>query len=117
MTVQVQIFSNCRELHGRQDGAAVDVGGCYWFASVGGWSVVRVTPEGIVLRIIEMPIEKPNKVMLDGSGLDIMYATIISAGIHDLRSQPGAGNLFGITGIGTSGMERRRYAGLRLTRR
>jgi len=106
-----KVFFDCREIRGRPDGATVDIDGCYWFASVGGWSVVRITPYGKVDRIVEMPVEKPSKVMFGGPRLDILYVTTISEGVQDLRSQPGAGCLFAITGTGTSGLEQRRYRG------
>ncbi len=106
-----KVFLDCREICGRPDGATVDVDGCYWFASLGGWSVVRVTPDGKVDRIVDMPIEKPSKVMFGGSRLDILYVTTISEGVQNPSSQIGAGCLFAITGLGTSGIEQRKYAG------
>jgi L-arabinonolactonase len=95
----------------RSDGATIDVDGCYWFAGVGGWQIVRVTPAGIVDRIIEMPVEKPSKVMFGGSGLDTLYVTSIAEGIGDPAAQPEAGSLFAITGIGTHGLPQARFAG------
>ena len=62
------------------DGATVDADGCYWMAGFGGWQVVRITPDGRADRIIEMPVEKPSKVMFGGAALDTLYVTSISEG-------------------------------------
>ena len=105
-----KVFLDCRDLPGRPDGATVDVDGCYWFAGVGGWSVVRVTPKGKIDRIVGLPVEKPSKVMFGGPRLDVLYVSTISEGVHDFQSQPDAGCLFAITGLGTSGIEQRRFA-------
>lgn len=106
-----RVFFNSGDLAGRPDGATVDADGCYWFAGVGGWQVVRVTPQGVVDRVIEMPVEKPTKVMFGGAGLDVLFVTSIGDGIEDRALQPEAGGLFAISGIGTTGVPQARFAG------
>ena len=105
------MFFHSGEVAGRPDGAPIDVDGCYWFAGVGGWQIVRVTPAGMVDRIIEMPVEKPSKVMFGGAGLDTLYVTSIAEGVSDKAVQPEAGSLFAITGTGTQGLPQARFAG------
>lgn len=95
----------------RPDGGTVDADGCYWFAGVGGWQVVRVTPAGTVDRIIDMPVEKPTKVMFGGTNLDTLYVTSLSQGLDPAREQPQAGSLFAITGLGVSGVPEVRFNG------
>ena len=106
-----RVFFHSGEVAGRPDGATIDVDGCYWFAGVGGWQIVRVTPAGVVDRIIEMPVEKPSKVMFGGAALYTLYVTSIAEGISDMAAQPEAGNLFAITGTGTQGLPQARFAG------
>ena len=106
-----RVFFHSGEIAGRPDGATVDADGCYWFAGVGGWQVVRVTPQGKLDRVIEMPVEKPSKVMFGGAGLDVLFVTSIGDGVGDRSGQPEAGSLFAITGTGTTGLPQARFAG------
>lgn len=106
-----RVFFDSREVAGRPDGGTVDADGCYWMAGVGGWQVVRITPEGKVDRIIEMPVEKPTKPMFGGPNLDTLYVTSLKAGLPDLSNQPQAGSLFAITGLGVTGVPEARFQG------
>ena len=106
-----RLFFDTREIAGRPDGATMDADGCYWMAGFGGWQVVRITPDGRVDRIIEMPVERPTKVMFGGAGLDTLYVTSMGDGLADDASQPQAGGLFAITGLGTIGVPQVRFAG------
>ena len=73
--------------------------------------MVRVTPQGKLDRVIEMPVEKPSKVMFGGAGLDVLFVTSIGDGVGDRSGQPEAGSLFAITGTGTTGLPQARFAG------
>ena len=106
-----RLFFDTRQIAGRPDGATVDADGCYWMAGFGGWQVVRITPDGQVDRIIEMPVERPTKVMFGGTGLDTLYVTSMGDGLGDDAAQQQAGGLFAITGLGTGGMPQARFAG------
>jgi sugar lactone lactonase YvrE len=103
-------FDTCR-IAGRPDGATVDADGCYWMAGFGGWQVVRITPDGQIDRIIEMPVERPTKVMFGGASLDTLYVTSMGDGLADDPAQTLAGGLFAITGLGTGGVPQARFAG------
>lgn len=105
------LYFDSRVVDGRPDGGTVDVDGCYWMAGVGGWQVVRITPEGKVDQVIEVPVEKPTKPMWGGAGLDTLFVTSLSLGLDENRPQPHAGSLFAITGLGTSGVPETRFAG------
>ena len=106
-----RVFFDSRDLAGRPDGGTVDADGCYWMAGVGGWQVVRITPEGDVDRVIEVPVEKPTKTMFGGAGLDTLFVTSIGAGMEDDPRQPDAGSLLAITGLGVTGLPQPRFAG------
>jgi L-arabinonolactonase len=69
---------------GRPDGGCVDAEGFYWSASVHGWAVIRIHPDGTLDRRIELPVEMPTMPAFGGSDLSTLYVTSISAG-----SQPG----------------------------
>lgn len=99
-----RIHFDTNGMNGRPDGGTIDADGCYWYAGVGGWEVVRITPDGKVDQVIEMPVEKPTKPMFGGKKLDILYVTSLSQGLDPEREQPQAGSLFAITGLGISGV-------------
>ena len=106
-----RVFFDTREVAGRPDGATVDADGGYWMAGFGGWHIVRITPRGRVDRIIDMPVERPTKVMFGGAGLDTLYVTSMGDGLADDLSQPQAGGLFAVTGLDVVGLRQTRYAG------
>ena len=107
----VRVFFDTRAVDGRPDGGTVDADGCYWMAGVGGWQLVRITPDGKVDQIVEMPVEKPTKPMFGGPQRDILYVTSIRAGLADTSAQPEAGSLFAVTGLGATGVPQPRFTG------
>ena len=62
------------------DVASVDAEGCYWVAAVYGWAVLRFTPEGVLDRTIELPVEAPTMPAFGGAELRTMFVTSIGAG-------------------------------------
>jgi sugar lactone lactonase YvrE len=65
---------------GLPDGACLDVDGCYWSASVEGWALIRITPEGTVDRRIDLPVQKPTMPAFGGADLSTLYVTSIGDG-------------------------------------
>jgi sugar lactone lactonase YvrE len=106
-------FFDTRAVAGRPDGATVDADGCYWMAGVGGWQLVRLTPAGAIDRIVDLPIERPSRPMWGGMRLDTLYVTSIGVNLTPGTEarQPDAGGLFAVTGLGTTGLPQRRFAG------
>jgi L-arabinonolactonase len=108
-----RVFFDTRAVEGRPDGGTVDAEGCFWMAGVGGWQLVRYTPDGAIDRIIDMPAERPTKIMFGGPDLDTLYVT--SFGIEKTLGtedrQPCAGGLFAITGLGVRGVAQTPFAG------
>ncbi len=106
-------FFDARSVDGRPDGGTVDADGCYWMAGVGGWQLVRLTPDGEIDRIVDLPIERPSKPMFGGPDLDVLYVTSIGTGLTPgtEERQPNAGGLFAITGLGACGLPQARFAG------
>jgi L-arabinonolactonase len=98
-----RILFDTRSLPGRPDGAAIDAEGCYWFAAVGGWEIIRLTPDGRIDRRIPVPVERPTKVAFGGPSLETLYITSMRAGIDpsEVHRQPYAGGIFAAdVGIG-----------------
>lgn len=108
-----RVFFDTRQVAGRPDGATVDADGCYWMAGVGGWQLYRITPQGVVDRVVDMPCEKPSRPWFGGPKLDVLYCTSLAAGLTPGTEtrQPNAGGLFAIHGLGVTGLAQPRYAG------
>ena len=70
-------FFDYSTVPGKPDGACVDAEGCYWSASVGGWAVIRVTPDGELDRRIELPVHRPSMPAFGGPDLSTLYVTSI----------------------------------------
>lgn len=83
-----RVFLDYSSLPGKPDGACLDADGCYWSASVYGWAVIRVTPEGVVDRRIELPVQKPSMPAFGGPDLSTLFVTTIGAG-GTVPSEPG----------------------------
>ena len=100
-----RVFFDCGELPGKPDGACVDVEGCYWSACVYGWAIARITPNGHVDRIIELPVEKPSMPAFAGPDLDVLVVTSISSGGRQPAApgQPHAGALL-MLDVGVCGL-------------
>ena len=83
-----RMFLDYSSLPGKPDGACVDADGCYWSASVYGWAVIRVTPDGVIDRRIELPVQKPSMPAFGGSDLTTLFVTTIGQG-GTVPSEPG----------------------------
>jgi sugar lactone lactonase YvrE len=78
---------------GRPDGAAMDAEGCYWIAMFEGQRVLRLSPEGEILRIVELPVRCPTMPCFGGPDLKTLYITSARHGrpAAELIDQPWAG--------------------------
>ncbi len=81
-----RVFLDHAGLPGKPDGACTDDDGCYWSASVYGWRLIRVAPDGAVDRVVEVPLEKPSMPCFIGEGR--LAVTTIGAG-GTVPSAPG----------------------------
>jgi sugar lactone lactonase YvrE len=86
---------------GIPDGSIVDSQGYLWNARYGGGCVVRVSPDGTVDRIVDVPAKNPTSCTFGGANLDLLF---ITSAVSD---EPEAGNLFAIA-AGVRGQVERR---------
>jgi len=105
-----RVFTEYRDLPGRPDGACVDVDGCYWTACVGGSAVARLSPDGEVDRIIELPLVFPTMPAFGGSGLATLFVTSLHRDQAPSSSIVDGGHLLAID-VGVSGISEPRFAG------
>jgi sugar lactone lactonase YvrE len=92
-------FLQFGEGDGYPDGMTVDAEGCLWIAFWDGGCVRRYSPDGDLLRTVEMPVSRPTSCAFGGSGLDRLYVTSARIGLDEtaLGMQPNAGGLFLVT--------------------
>jgi L-arabinonolactonase len=94
------------------DGATVDAEGCLWVALVLAGKLARYSPEGRLLRTIDLPVPYPTCPCFGGPGLDTLYLTSIRDSGNVLRSEaPEAGALVELRGLGVRGLPEVPYAG------
>lgn len=102
-----RLFFDYAKVPGKPDGACIDADGCYWSASVYGWSVIRIDPRGNLDRRIDLPVQKPTMPAFGGKDLSTLFVTSIGAGgsggAEQSRDGFVAGSLLavdvGVTGI------------------
>jgi L-arabinonolactonase len=75
-----KLFFDYANMPGKPDGGCVDAEGCYWSASVYGWSVIRVDPEGNLDRRIDLPVQKPSMPAFGGADMTTLFITTIGSG-------------------------------------
>lgn len=99
-------------VQGRHDGAAVDSEGCYWTARWNGHAVVRLTPEGKIDRIIDVPVARVSMCAFGGRDLKTLYITTAweNAAPEERTKEPLAGAVFAID-VGIAGRPEPSYAG------
>lgn len=88
---------------GKPDGATVDADGCVWSARYNGSAVVRITPDGRLDRIVELPVSQITSCAFGGARLDTLFITTARQNLAPgaLAQQPLAGSIFAIDpGIG-----------------
>lgn len=99
---------------GFPDGACVDADGCLWSAQWGASRVVRYTPEGVIDRIVELPVSNVTCAALGGTDLKTLFVTTARHRLEEaeLAAQPLAGSVFAI-GVGVGGLPEPRLSPLR----
>ena len=78
---------------GRPDGAAVDVEGAYWVAMFEGGRLLRLAPDGSVLRELTLPVRCPTMPCFGGPDLKTLYITTArhNRPAEELAATPWAG--------------------------
>jgi sugar lactone lactonase YvrE len=78
---------------GRPDGAAVDAEGCYWAAMFEGQRLLRLSPDGELLREVRLPVRCATMPCFGGPQLKTIYITTARENrpAAELAEQPFAG--------------------------
>lgn len=106
-----RVFIETTPLGSAPDGATVDRDGHLWVALVQAGKIARITPEGHVAGIIDIPVDHPTCPAFGGDNLDILFVTSIkdSGTGRMISSHENAGALFAITGLGVTGIPETRF--------
>lgn len=97
---------------GRPDGATIDSEGAYWVAMFEGGRVLRMSPDGEILREIVLPVRCPTSVAFGGLDLRTLYITTASHGrsAQELAEYPLSGKVLALK-VDVSGREEPEYKG------
>jgi sugar lactone lactonase YvrE len=99
-----RLFADTSTLNSGPDGATVDADGYLWSVLVRAGTLARFAPDGRLDRTVELPVKHPTSVAFGGPKLDILYMTSISKSTNLSASEPDAGGLFAIEGLGARGL-------------
>lgn len=108
-----RLFVDLSGEQGSPDGSAIDSRGYLWNAQWGGARVVRYAPDGLVDRIIAVPVSQPSCPAFGGAGLDTLYVTTAHEGMDAAQRErePLAGGLFSVVLDGVEGLPEVRFGG------
>lgn len=95
---------------GRPDGAAVDSEGAYWCAMYEGARLLRLSPEGEILREIALPARCPTMMAFGGEDLKTLYITTVSIKrpAEELKQFPLSGCLLSVQ-VDVAGLPEHQY--------
>ncbi|MFV0384328.1 SMP-30/gluconolactonase/LRE family protein [Paracoccus sp. (in: a-proteobacteria)] len=95
---------------GAPDGSAIDQDGCLWNARFGGGCVIRITPDGRVDRVIEMPATNITSCTFAGPSRDLLVVTSATFTLSpaQLAANPLEGAVF-IAEAGIGGLPDHRF--------
>jgi sugar lactone lactonase YvrE len=107
-----RVFADTSTYPGVPDGATVDAEGFYWMAICGAGMILRLGPDGAVVREIPIPTALTvSSVMFGGADLDRLFVTSIGESSLGLDTGSEGGGLFVIDGLGVRGLPEPRFAG------
>jgi sugar lactone lactonase YvrE len=106
----MRVLIDADALPGRPDGATVDADGCVWSARYEGSCVARITPDGRVDRVIDVPASRVTSCALGSADLRTLYITTARQRLTaaELEAQPHAGAVFAVR-VSTPGLPEPRF--------
>jgi len=97
---------------GRPDGGSFDAEGCYWVALFDGWRVVRLSPDGELLREVRLPVQRPTMIAFGGDDGCTAFVTSARTGLDAaaVAKQRHAGGVFAFR-VDVPGVAESEFAG------
>lgn len=106
------VFTTFDKLRGLPDGATVDEEGYVWSVEVYSGRLIRFDPNGVVDRIVGLPVKSTTSMTFGGADLDIAYVTSMARPMNgEYHKEREAGCLFAVHGLGVRGLPEPRFAG------
>jgi len=97
---------------GLPDGMCIDCEGKIWVACFSASKVVRFDPQtGQAIQEVKLPATNITSVCFGGPNLDELYVTCSRYNCPNLDSQPLAGSIFKVTGLGVKGRAPNNFKG------
>jgi sugar lactone lactonase YvrE len=95
------------------DGLTVDEKGGIWVAVWNGAALHRYAPDGTLLDVLNLPVQRPTSCTFGGPNRDTLFVTSARADLDDvaLAGQPDAGRVFAIHDLGVRGLPCLPYRG------
>jgi L-arabinonolactonase len=108
-----RLFVDLRDAAGSPDGSAIDSQGYLWNAQWGGSRVVRYAPDGLLDRIVAVPVTQASCAAFGGADLSMLYVTTAHEGMDAAAraAELHAGGLFAVQLEGMRGLPEVRFAG------
>ncbi|XP_040888025.1 regucalcin [Toxotes jaculatrix] len=109
-----RVVYRMEEGEGFPDGMTVDAEGRLWVACYSGGRVINIDPAtGVRLQTVSLPVTKTTSCCFGGPGYCDLYVTSASLGLSesDSGSQPLAGHVFRVRGLGVRGRPSNSFSG------
>ena len=108
---KMRTFIDLRPIDAWPDGATVDANGCLWTALVTQGRIGCYSPDGELIRMVDVPTDHPSCPMFGGPDLDVLYVTSIWEFEGVKSGNENDGHLFAIHGLDAVGLPEPRFAG------
>ena len=107
-----RIFASFEGQRGLPDGATVDAEGYLWSCEVYSGRLIRFDPNGVVERIVGLPVQSTTSLIFGGPNLDIAFVTSMARPYNgNYHREHEAGCVFAVHGLGVRGVPEPRFKG------
>ena len=107
-----RVFASFDNQRGLPDGATVDAEGYVWSCEVYSGRLIRFDPNGVVDRIVGLPVMSTTSLIFGGPNLDIAFVTSMARPFNgNYHREHEAGYVFAIHGLGVRGVPEPRFKG------
>ena len=105
-----RLFADLGAFPGGPDGATIDSEGFMWSAQFDGGCLMRYAPDGMLERVIRLPVSKPTSCAFGGPGYRHLFVTTATRGLGPdaLRAEPLAGRVLTLD-VGVGGLPPQRF--------
>ena len=108
-----RVFVDLRGERGAPDGSTIDSRGYLWNAQWGGARVARYSPQGVLDRVVQLPVAQPSCPAFGGADLTTLYVTTAWEGMsqEQREQQRHSGGVFAAPLDDGRGLPETRFAG------